>query len=62
MERQLADRLQRYLDDVWDKQIAADVKSGGLDKLIQLAQADIAANRSKPLHEVLKVPTIITRL
>ncbi|QYX31406.1 hypothetical protein [Sphaerospermopsis torques-reginae] len=51
--RQLADWLQRYLEDAWDKQIEADAKSGRLDKLIQLAEADIAANRVKSLNEIL---------
>ncbi|WP_353929106.1 hypothetical protein WJM97_12295 [Okeanomitos corallinicola TIOX110] len=51
--RQLADWLQTYLEDVWDKQIESDAKFGRLDKLIQLAEADIAANRVKPLNEIL---------
>ncbi|MBW4614279.1 MAG: hypothetical protein KME21_13605 [Desmonostoc vinosum HA7617-LM4] len=51
--RQLADWLQGYLNDAWDKRIAADAKSGHLDKLIQLAEADIDANRVKALDEVL---------
>ncbi|MEA5577180.1 hypothetical protein [Anabaena sp. UHCC 0451] len=51
--RQLADWLQTYLEDAWDKQIEADAKFGRLDKLIQLAEADITANRVKPLNEVL---------
>ncbi|MFM2064210.1 MAG: hypothetical protein RLZZ507_3881 [Cyanobacteriota bacterium] len=50
--RQLADWLQTYLEDAWDKQIEADAKSGRLDKLIQLAEADITANRVKPLNEI----------
>lgn len=49
--RQLANWLQIYLEDTWDKQIEADAKSGRLDKLIQLAEADITANRVKPLNE-----------
>jgi hypothetical protein len=51
--RQLADWLQTYLDDAGDKQIEADAKSSRLDKLIQIAEADIAANRVKPLNELL---------
>lgn len=51
--RQLADWLQTYLEDAWDKQIETDAKSGRLDKLIQLAEADITANRVKPLNEIL---------
>lgn len=51
--RKLLDWLQAYLDDAWDRQIEEDVKSGRLDKLIQCAEVDIAANRTKPLDEVL---------
>lgn len=49
----LSDWLQAYLDDAWDRQIEADAKTGRLDKLLQRADADIAANRVKPLDEVL---------
>jgi hypothetical protein len=51
--RQLADWLQTYLDDTWDKKIEADAKSGRLDKLIQIAEADITANRVKTLNEII---------
>lgn len=51
--RDLSDWLQAYLDDAWDRQIEADAKTGRLDKLLQRADADIAANRVKPLDEVL---------
>ncbi len=50
----LADWLQSYLNNGnWDLQIEADAKSGRLDKLIQRAKADIAADRVKPLDEIL---------
>lgn len=49
----LSDWLQAYLDDAWDRQIEADAKTGRLDKLLQRADADIAANLVKPLDEVL---------
>lgn len=51
--RELLGWLQSYLDDAWDKQIEADAQLGRLDALIQGAEADIAANRIKPLDEVL---------
>jgi hypothetical protein len=42
--RQLAQWIQDYLDDSWDKQIKEDLASGKLDKLIAKAEADIATN------------------
>ena len=51
--RQLLDWLQTHLDDDWDSSIEADAESGRLDKLIQRAEADIAASHVKPLNEVL---------
>ena len=51
---QITDRTrQDYLDNAWDRQIETDAKSGRLDALIQRAELDIAANRIKPLDEVL---------
>ena len=43
--RQLSVWLQEYLDEMWDRQIEADLVSGKLDKFIAKAEADIAANR-----------------
>lgn len=43
--RQLAQWLQEYLDDAWDKQMKEDLASGKLDKLIAKAEADIDTNR-----------------
>jgi hypothetical protein len=43
--RQLSDWLQEYLDEMWDLQIEADVRSGKLDQLIAKAEADIADNK-----------------
>ncbi len=43
--RQLAQWLENYLDDAWDKQMQEDLASGKLDKLIAEAEADINANR-----------------
>ncbi|MGC1307958.1 MAG: hypothetical protein WA885_12070 [Phormidesmis sp.] len=51
--RQLVDRLQEYLEDEWDKQIAVDAASGKLDALIERAEADINAGRVKSLDEVI---------
>jgi len=50
--RQLSDWLQTYLSDRWDQQMAADASSGKLDKLLQKVNADIEANRIKPLDEI----------
>jgi hypothetical protein len=43
--RQLAAWLEDYVEQMWDKQIEADLSEGKLDKLIAKAEADIAANR-----------------
>lgn len=50
--RAVADWLQDYLDEQWDRQIEADATNGRLDRLWQKAQADIDAGRVKPLDEV----------
>jgi hypothetical protein len=50
--RQLSAWLQEYLEQMWDRQIEADIGSGKLDKLIAKAEADIAANRVRSLDEV----------
>ena len=51
--RDLANWLQNYLDEMWDRQIEADVASGKLDCLIAWAEKDIAANNVRGLGEVL---------
>jgi hypothetical protein len=51
--RNLAKWLQDYLDEMWDRQIEADLASGKLDRLIAQAEQDIAANNVKGLDEVL---------
>jgi hypothetical protein len=43
--RQLAEWLENYLEDAWDKQMKEDLASGKLDKLIAKAEADIDSNR-----------------
>lgn len=50
--RQLSVWLQGYLDEMWDRQIETDLKSGKLDKLIAKAEADIAANRVRDIDEI----------
>jgi hypothetical protein len=51
--RALANWLQEYLDEMWDKQIEADLAAGKLDHLIARAEADIVANNVRGLDEVL---------
>ena len=51
--RQLLVWLQGYLDEMWDRQIDADLASGKLDKLIARVEGDIAANRVRSLDEVI---------
>ena len=51
--RALANWLQEYLDEMWDKQIEADFAAGKLDHLIAKAEANIATNEVRGLDEVL---------
>ncbi|MCT7990446.1 hypothetical protein [Laspinema olomoucense] len=51
--RQLAQWLQHYLDDSWDKQMKEDLASGKLDKLIAEAEADIDTHRVRELDGIL---------
>ena len=52
--RKLSVWLQKYLDEMWDRQIEADLTSGKLNKLLAKAEADIAANQVRDLNEVLR--------
>jgi hypothetical protein len=44
----VADWLQEYRDELWDKQIEADASTGHLDKLITKAKADHHAGTGTP--------------
>lgn len=44
----VADWLQEYREELWDKQIAADARAGKLDPLIQKAKADYRAGNAMP--------------
>lgn len=49
--------LHRFSDrmwDDWDAQIESDYRAGRLDSLIAGVREDIAAGRTKPMHEVLR--------
>ena len=50
--RTVADWLQEYLEEQWDRQIEQDAKSGKLDKLAAQALAHYKAGRIKPLDEL----------
>jgi hypothetical protein len=47
--RALANWLQDYLDEMWDRQIEADLASGKLDRLIPQAEEDMATNNVRDL-------------
>ena len=47
--RKLADWLEEYKAELWDRQIENDAKSGRLDKLADNARAEIAAGKIRPL-------------
>ena len=53
--RNLAKWLQDYLDEMWDRQIEADLASGRLDYLIAQSEEDIAANNVRDLNEAILV-------
>ena len=42
--RKLADWLNNYLDDAWDRQMKKDLATGKLDKFISKVESDIEAN------------------
>jgi len=45
----VADWLQEFREEMWDRQIEADAKAGKLDKLMEEAKQDYRAGRCKPL-------------
>lgn len=51
--RDLANWLQDYLDEMWDRQMKEDLISGKLDVLIAQAERDIATNQVRSLNEIL---------
>ena len=51
--RKIADWLQHYLDEKWDRQIDGDIAAGRLDKLADKAMEDYHAGRIKPLDEII---------
>ncbi len=53
---EVADWLQEFREELWDKQIDADAKAGRLDKLMEEAKQDYLAGRCKPLDEILEQP------
>ena len=53
-DRLMTDEAARL--DEWEQQVARDSGSGKLDHLLAELDADIAAGRVKPLHEVIDEP------
>ena len=52
--KQLADWFQELEEDAWDRQIEQDFAPGGRGAhLLAEVKADIAAGRTKPMHEFL---------
>jgi hypothetical protein len=46
---EVGDWLDELREELWDKQIDADAKTGRLDKLMEEAKQDYLAGRCKPL-------------
>ena len=44
----VADWLQEYREELWDKQTEADAKAGKLDSLIKKAKAGYRAGKATP--------------
>ncbi|MFB2920395.1 hypothetical protein [Aerosakkonema funiforme] len=51
--RQLAEWIQNYLNEKWDRQMEEDLAAGKLNALIAKAEADIAANNVRDIDEIL---------
>jgi hypothetical protein len=47
--RKLADWLDEYKAELWDRQIEADAKAGRLDDFVASAKAEIASGKVRPL-------------
>jgi hypothetical protein len=47
--RKLADWIEEYKSELWDRQIEADAKAGRLDKLVENARKEIASGKVRPL-------------
>ena len=47
--RKLADWIEEYKEELWDRQIEADAKAGKLDSLVAQALADHKAGKTRPL-------------
>ena len=50
--RRLADWLNQYLDDAWDRQMQTDLSTGKLDNFIAEVESDIEASRVRNLNEI----------
>jgi hypothetical protein len=51
--REVGDLVDELREELWDRQIDADVKAGRLDKLAEKALEDYRAGRIKPMDEIL---------
>ena len=54
--RRVAQWLEEFLSDLWDRQIAKDAKAGRLDPLTKQALREIEAGETQPLDEFLRNP------
>jgi hypothetical protein len=54
--REVAEWLQDYLDQQWDKQMDEDIAAGRLDKLAEQALGRYRAGQVKPLDEIIDQP------
>lgn len=54
--RRVAQWLEEFLSDQWDKQIEEDAKAGRLDALTEQALREIDAGETQPLDDFLRNP------
>lgn len=50
---QLAEWLNNYIDDLWDRQMAIDLAEGKLDQILAKAETDILEKNIEEIDEIL---------
>ena len=58
----VADWLQEYREELWDKQIEADAKAGKFDSLIKKAKAGYRAGKARLFREIVRAAGVLAVL
>ena len=57
--KKLADWFEDLEEDAWDREMERDFAPGGRGAhLLEEVKADIAAGRTKPMHQFLAIPSL----